>query len=207
MKKEERFELVVFPEMSMLSSKIAEILISSSKAKLVKEREIPFPPAIVINKNEDFEIPKERIYKSKNLIIRIFDATPVYPEEIIKLSKNLAKEIIKETDNLINIVGRQLVGEGPLRIYLISNFEKNLYPPFQKPTQFSGIEGMPGLLYYYLKNTKVKTSVWLVDFYEKDREKALKEVLTECAKRINIKVEFNESINANNKKEPRNYIG
>lgn len=199
------FEYIAFPDITIIPTKVAEILLKETKAKLIEEREIPFAPAVIINKGNHFEIPKERKYRD-SVIIRTFDAIPVYPEEIYNLSKKVVKEIQKEANTYFTIITRRLPGNGRSKYYLISNSDIKIDLPFASES-VGAIEGMGALIFEGLQKTNVKAFIILIDVFDKDDVNLIiKEVIDAISKYFDLKIKI-EEFKTYNVNEEKKYVG
>lgn len=168
--------LIAFPDLGNVGPATLDYIRTQLNAKLIKSREIPSAPAVILNKGEMFDIPKERIYKveNHNLTIRIFDAQPVLDAEIYKLGKKLATEIGKEAKEIIILSSVRGISEKEQNIYALSNnpkiFEGTEIKTEEVNKKVGMIGGLAGMIYYYFQNSKISCSILLIESGDKPEQ-------------------------------------
>ncbi len=168
--------LIALPDLGNVGPATLDYIRSQLNAKLRAAREIPAAPAVILNKGEIFDIPRERIYDlpQQKLSIRIFDAQPTNDAEIYKLGKKLAKELQREAKEIIVLSAIRGVSEKEQNLYALSNNPK-IFDGTEIKTQdvnkkVGVIGGLAGMIYYYFQNSKTPCSIILIESGEKPEQ-------------------------------------
>jgi predicted ATP-grasp superfamily ATP-dependent carboligase len=168
--------LIALPDLGNVGPATLDYIRSQLNAKLRAAREIPAAPAVILNKGEMFDIPRERIYDlpQQKLSIRIFDAQPTNDAEIYKLGKKLAKELEREAKEIIVLSAIRGVSEKEQNLYALSNNPK-IFDGTDIKTQdvnkkVGVIGGLAGMIYYYFQNSKIPCSIILIESGEKPEQ-------------------------------------